>query len=426
MGAVVVVGAQWGDEGKGKIVDIYAQYADVVVRYGGGANAGHTLVVDGKKIVLHLVPSGALHKGKRCLIGQGTVVDPAVLLREIGTLRDLNLFDERSFVISERAFLVLPHHFLIDGLRDGRAGSIGTTKRGIGPAYEDKVARRGLRVGDLIAPETFKRKLEANLDAWRPVIKDLGGEVPSVESILTPYLEYGRQLAPIVGDAACSVRDALVRGQRILMEGAQGTLLDIDTGTYPFVTSSSTVSGGACVGSGVGPTQISAVVGITKAYATRVGNGPFPTEMHGEEGNALRDAGGEFGATTGRPRRCGWLDLPALRYAVQVNGLSGLAITKLDVLTGMDTIQVCTGYKLGDKLLSAPPYDGLEDVTAVYESVPGWKEPLGGCRSLADLPRAVRDYVKLIEESVGCPAWLLSVGPDREQTIVVKNPYDAR
>jgi adenylosuccinate synthase len=424
MGAVVVVGAQWGDEGKGKIVDIYAQYADVVVRYGGGANAGHTLVVDGKKIVLHLVPSGALHKGKRCVIGQGTVVDPAVLIREINQLKDMGLFDEQSFVVSERAFLVLPHHFVIDGLRDGGAGSIGTTKRGIGPAYEDKVARRGLRVGDLLSRETFTRKLEANLAAWRPVIADLGGALPTLESIVEPYLAFGRELAPLIGDAACSVRDALVSGKRILMEGAQGTLLDIDTGTYPFVTSSSTVSGGACIGAGIGPTHISAVVGITKAYATRVGNGPFPTEMLGEDGNALREAGGEFGATTGRPRRCGWLDLPALRYAVQVNGLSGLAITKLDVLTGMESIQVCTGYKLGDKLLSLPPYDGLEKVTPIYQTVPGWKEPLGKCRRVEELPREVRDYVKLIEDAVGCPAWLLSVGADREQTIVVRNPYD--
>jgi adenylosuccinate synthase len=418
------VGAQWGDEGKGKIVDIYARYADAVVRYGGGANAGHTLVVDGKQIVLHLVPSGALHKGKRCVIGQGTVVDPAVLLREIRTLTERGLFDAERFIVSERAFLVLPHHFLIDGLRDGRAGSLGTTKRGIGPAYEDKIARRGLRVGDLVSRETFTRKLEANLAAWRPVIAELGGAMPSVDSIVEPYLGYGRELAPLIGDAASCVRDALKAGQRVLMEGAQGTLLDIDTGTYPFVTSSSTVSGGACAGAGVGPTSISAVVGITKAYATRVGNGPFPTEMHGAEGNALRDAGGEFGATTGRPRRCGWLDLPALRYAVHVNGLSGLAITKLDVLTGMDEIKVCVGYKLGDKTLSLPPYDQLEEVTPIYESFPGWSEPLGDCRRLEDLPEKVRSYVRAIEQAVECPAWLLSVGPDREQTIMIRNPYE--
>jgi adenylosuccinate synthase len=424
MGAVVVVGAQWGDEGKGKIVDIYARYADAVVRYGGGANAGHTLVVDGKPIVLHLVPSGALHKGKRCVIGQGTVVDPAVLLREIRALSERGLFDPTRFVVSERAFLVLPHHFLIDGLRDGRAGSLGTTKRGIGPAYEDKVARRGLRVGDLVSREAFTRKLEANLAAWRPVIEELGGAMPSVDSIIEPYLGYGRELAAMIGDAASTVRDALKSGQRVLMEGAQGTLLDIDTGTYPFVTSSSTVSGGACTGAGVGPTLISAVVGITKAYATRVGNGPFPTEMHGHAGNALRDAGGEFGATTGRPRRCGWLDLPALRYAVQVNGLSGLAITKLDVLTGMDEIKVCTGYKLGDETLSLPPYDRLDEVTPIYESFPGWSEPLGECRRVEDLPEVVRKYVHAIEQAVDCPAWLLSVGPDREQTIMIKNPYD--
>ncbi len=425
MGAVVVVGAQWGDEGKGKIVDIYAQFADAVVRYGGGANAGHTLVVDGKQIVLHLVPSGALHKGKLCIIGQGTVVDPATLLKEIRTLTERDLFDAQRFVVSERAFLVLPHHVIIDTLRDARAGSLGTTKRGIGPAYEDKIARRGLRVGDLLSREQFTQKLTMNLDAWRPVIESMGGSVPTVESIVEPFMGYGRELAPLIGDAATSVREALCNGKRVLMEGAQGTLLDIDSGTYPFVTSSSTVAGGACVGAGIGPTYISAVVGITKAYATRVGNGPFPTEMHGADGTALRKAGGEFGATTGRPRRCGWLDLPALRYAVQVNGLSGLAITKLDVLTGMEKVQVCTGYRLGDKTLNVPPYDGLDQVTPIYESFPGWNEPLSGCRRIEDLPQAVRNYVKAIEEAVGCPAWLLSVGADREQTIVIRNPYDA-
>ena len=423
MGAVVVVGAQWGDEGKGKIVDIYAQYADQVVRYGGGANAGHTLVVDGEQVVLHLVPAGALHRDKQCVLAQGTVVDPGVLLSELEELRKRGLFDPQRFVVAERAFLVLPHHVLIDKLRDQRAGALGTTHRGIGPAYEDKVGRRGLRVGDLLARDRFARKLEANLEAWQPVIDALGGEAPSAQGILERYMEYGRLLAPLIGDAGSAIRQALHGGKRVLMEGNQGALLDIDSGTYPFVTSASTVAGGACSGSGIGPTEIDAVVGITKAYATRVGNGPFPTEIEGELGGALREAGAEFGATTGRPRRCGWLDIPALRFSVQVNGLQGLALTKIDVLTGMEQLQVCTGYRVGDQTLDVPPYDELERVTPVYESFAGWEEPLSDCRSLQALPANARRYIEAIEQLAGCPIWLVSVGADREQTIVIKMPF---
>jgi adenylosuccinate synthase len=424
MGAVVVVGAQWGDEGKGKIVDIYAHYADQIVRYGGGANAGHTLVVDGKKLVFHLIPSGALHPGKRCVLGQGTVIDPAVLLKEIGELQERDLFDP-GFVVSERAFLVLPQHVLVDKLREQRAGALGTTGRGIGPAYEDKVGRRGLRLGDLLSRDKFARKLDANLASWRPTIEAMGGEVPAAEGILVRYMELARDLAPYIGDAAGAVRAALRGGQRVLMEGAQGTLLDIDSGTYPFVTSSSTVAGGACSGAGIGPTEIDTVVGITKAYATRVGEGPFPTELDGAQGNALREAGAEFGATTGRPRRCGWLDLPALRFAVQVNGLSGLALTKIDILTGMPEIRVCTGYKLDGRDLDVPPYDELERVEPVFESFPGWDEPLSHCRRIEDLPVNAQRYVTAIERMAGCPIWLVSVGADREQTIVIKNPFES-
>jgi adenylosuccinate synthase len=423
MGAVVVVGAQWGDEGKGKIVDIYAHYADMVVRYGGGANAGHTLVVDGEQLVFHLVPSGALHKGKQCVLGQGTVVDPAVLREELKKLEERGLFDPTRFLISERAFLVLPHHVLVDTLRDGRAGSLGTTKRGIGPAYEDKVARRGLRIGDLSSRAKLEPKLLANLEAWRPTIEALGGKTPDPRDTLERYLEHGAALSSLIGDAASAVREALRSGRRVLMEGAQGTLLDIDSGTYPFVTSSNTVAGGACVGAGIGPTDIEAVVGIAKAYATRVGNGPFPTEIPGAAGEALREAGAEFGATTGRPRRCGWLDLPALRFAVQVNGLSGLALTKIDVLTGMKEILVCTGYRVGERTLSLPPYDGLEDVTPIFEAFPGWDEPLTGCRKLAELPQNAQRYASAIEKAVGCPIWLVSVGADREQSIAIKTPF---
>ena len=423
MGAVVVVGAQWGDEGKGKIVDIYAQYADQVVRYGGGANAGHTLVVDGQKLVFHLIPSGALHPGKRCVLGQGTVIDPAVLLDEIHELQQRNLFHPSGFVISERAFLVLPQHVMVDKLREQRVGALGTTGRGIGPAYEDKVGRRGLRMGDLLSRDKFARKLDANLETWRPTIEALGGQVPAAEGILVRYMELARELAPFISDAAGVVRETLRGGQRVLMEGAQGTLLDIDSGTYPFVTSSTTVAGGACSGAGIGPTEIDAVVGITKAYTTRVGVGPFPTELDNELGDSLREAGGEYGATTGRPRRCGWLDIPALRFAVQVNGLHGLALTKIDVLTGMPEIHVCTRYKLDGQELDTPPYDELERVEPVYETFPGWNEPITGCRRLEDLPANARSYLDAIERLAGCPLWLVSVGADREQTIMIKNPF---
>ncbi|MDD9942348.1 MAG: adenylosuccinate synthase [Myxococcales bacterium] len=423
MGAVIVVGAQWGDEGKGKIVDLYSRNADLVVRYGGGANAGHTLVVDGQQLVTHLMPAGALQPGTQLVLGHGTVIDPAVLLEEIDALDVRGLFSSQRLTISERAHLVLPHHMLVDELRDQRAGSLGTTKRGIGPAYEDKVARCGLRVGDLLNEQRFRRKLTTALDWWRPTIEALGGTPPTEAATVERYLECGKRLAPYVGDAAGIVWNALQQGRRILLEGAQGTLLDVDSGTYPFVTSSSTVSGGACSGVGIGPTCIDAVVGIAKAYTTRVGNGPFPTELDDDAGQALREAGSEFGATTGRPRRCGWLDLPALRHAVRINGLSGIALTKIDVLTGLDEIKVCTGYRFDGKVLDVPPFDDLDEVEPVYASLPGWTEPLDACRRFEDLPERVREYVHYIEQAIECPAWLVSVGPDREQTIVVHDPF---
>jgi adenylosuccinate synthase len=423
MGAVVVVGAQWGDEGKGKIVDIYSKGADQIVRYAGGANAGHTLVVDGAQVVMHLVPAGALHPGKQCILGQGAVIDPIVLLKELESLKGLGLMDPRRMLISERAFLVLPHHMLIDGLRDQLEGGLGTTRRGIGPAYEDKVGRRGLRVGDLLIRERFERKLAANLETWKPVVAALGGEMPEAAAMTELYLEYGRKLAPLIGDTGSVVRGALKQGKRVLLEGNQGALLDLDCGTYPFVTSTSTTSGGACAGAAIGPTDISTVIGITKAYATRVGHGPFPTEIMGAAGDALREAGAEFGATTGRPRRCGWLDLPALRWATQINGMRGLALTKIDVLTGMKEIKVCTGYHLDGQLLSLPPYDDLDRVTPVYETFAGWEEPLQQCRKLEELPTNARRYLDAIEAAVDCPIWLVSVGADREQTIILNDPF---
>jgi adenylosuccinate synthase len=423
MGAVVVVGAQWGDEGKGKIVDIYSKGADQIVRYAGGANAGHTLVVDGAQVVMHLVPAGALHPGKQCILGQGAVIDPIVLLKELESLKALGLIDPRRMLISERAFLVLPHHMLIDGLRDQLEGGLGTTRRGIGPAYEDKVGRRGLRVGDLLVRERFERKLAANLESWKPVIAALGGEMPDAAAVTELYLEYGRKLAPLIGDTGSVVRGALKQGKRVLLEGNQGALLDLDCGTYPFVTSTSTTSGGACAGAAIGPTDISTVIGITKAYATRVGHGPFPTEITGAAGDALREAGAEFGATTGRPRRCGWLDLPALRWATQINGMRGLALTKIDVLTGMKEIKVCTGYHLDGQLLSLPPYDDMDRVTPVYETFAGWEEPIQHCRKLEELPTNARRYLDAIAAAVDCPIWLVSVGADREQTIILNDPF---
>jgi len=426
MGAVVVVGAQWGDEGKGKIVDIYSQYADVIVRTAGGANAGHTLVVEGEKIVFRLIPSGALNPKTRCVLGQGTVIDPNVLLTELSHLKKRNLYSAERFSVSDRAHVVLPHHMLIDGLREAGKGSIGTTKKGIGPAYEDKAARRGIRVGDLVSPDKLRAKLVANLEAWRPVIAALGGEQPELQPCLDAYVAYGRELAPLIGDATRKVHQAIASGERVLLEGAQGSLLDIDSGTYPYVTSSSTTAGGACTGSGIGPTDIQAVLGITKAYTTRVGAGPFPTELHGEEGEALRKAGAEFGAVTGRPRRCGWLDIPALRYAARINGLTGLAITKVDVLTGLEELRLCVAYEHNGRRIDAPPYDGLDEVTPIYETFPGWSDSLSECRALHELPRNALRYICAIEDLVGCKAWLVSVGPDRKQTIQFSNPWPVR
>jgi adenylosuccinate synthase len=426
MGAVVVVGAQWGDEGKGKIVDIYSRHADVIVRYAGGANAGHTLVVDGDKVVFRLIPSGALNPKTQCVLGQGTVIDPQVLVTELEELKKRGLFAPERFVVSERAHVVLPQHMLIDSLRESRSDSIGTTKKGIGPAYEDKAARRGVRMGDLLSASKLEAKLQQNLEAWAPVASALGGKLPALADVLRAYLDLGRELAPLIGEAARPVQQAIESGKRVLLEGAQGAMLDVDSGTYPFVTSSATTAGGACTGSGLGPTNISAVLGITKAYATRVGAGPFPTEMHDERGNALREAGDEYGAVTGRPRRCGWIDIPALRHATRINGLSGLAITKIDVLTGMDEISVCVAYERGGKRIDDLPYDGLGEVTPVYESFPGWTESIASCRALHELPKNALRYVTAIEDLVGCKAWLVSVGRDREQTIVVSNPWPAR
>ncbi len=423
MSVVVVVGAQWGDEGKGKVVDLYARYADVVARYGGGANAGHTLVVGGDKVVFHLIPSGALHVKTRCVIGQGTVVDPRVLVDELEELRTRGLLDEPRVLVSERAHIVLPHHVAIDGLREKGDGAIGTTKRGIGPAYEDKVGRRGLRVGDLLRPELFAEKLSANLARWEPFFGALGAEPTDRAKVAEEYLALGERLRPYVADTSRYLSGCIARGEKVLLEGAQGTMLDIDHGTYPYVTSSTVIAGGASAGAGISPGVIDEVVGISKAYTTRVGGGPFPTELHGDEGERLRAAGAEFGATTGRPRRCGWLDVPALRFAVRINGMTQLALTKLDVLGGLGDLRICVAYELDGERLDEPPYDGLDRVTPVYETLSGWDEDITGCESVDALPPRARAYVERIEELAGCRLGLVSVGADRDATLRLSDPF---
>jgi adenylosuccinate synthase len=409
MGAVVVVGAQWGDEGKGKIIDLLGRQADQVVRYNGGANAGHTVVVAGEQIILHLVPCGALHPETDIVLGQGMVLNLDVLVEEIEKLESLGLFQPERFLVSERAHLVLPQHLLMDELRERGKGAIGTTKRGIGPAYEDKVARRGVRVGDLCSPAKFESKLRDNLSAWEPVIARLGEKVPEAGPIIEHCLTMAEKVKPIIGDASRRVFDKIQKGGRVLMEGAQGTMLDIDSGTYPFVTSSSTVAGSACTGAGIGPTAIS---------------GPFPSEITGPQGDALREAGAEYGATTGRPRRCGWLDIAALRFSVRVSGISAIALTKLDVLTGQETIRICTEYQMDGRRLDAPPYDDLDRLQPVYQSLPGWSETLGECRSFAELPKAAQSYVKAVEDYLGCQVCIVGVGAGRERSIIVHDPFE--
>jgi adenylosuccinate synthase len=425
---VVIVGAQWGDEGKGKIVDLYTEHADVVVRFQGGNNAGHTLVVGGEKTVLHLVPSGVLHGGKCCLIGNGVVVDPGVLLEEMDMLKGKGkLAAAEGLIVSQEAHIIMPYHKRIDVLREEKRGStkIGTTGRGIGPAYEDKVGRLGIRMVDLLDREVFRRKLEDNLTLKNPYITGLGGEAFKFEEIYDAYLAFGEKLRPHVRDASRLLWNKIQEKKNVLFEGAQGTFLDVDHGTYPFVTSSNTLAANACTGSGVGPHVVDAVVGISKAYTTRVGSGPFPTELHDEVGRRLGEVGQEFGATTGRPRRCGWLDMVALRQAARLNGMTGIALTKLDVLTGLDPVRVCIGYKLrGEELDSIPAnMHDVEQLEPIYRDFPGWSESLKGVKSLDQLPKNARAYVDSVAELAGVPIILLSVGAGREETIVIENPF---
>ena len=429
MANVVIVGAQWGDEGKGKVVDIYTENADEVVRYQGGNNAGHTLVVGNEKTVLHLIPSGILHEGKRCLIGNGVVLDPKVFLQEIEKLKKRGyLADDRQLVIDGNAHVIMPYHKAIDIAREGKSGArrIGTTGRGIGPTYEDKVGRRGIRIADLANPDIFARKVRELLPEKNFFLTQYLGEDPlSEEAILEEYGAYGRELVKYIGNISLLLNRSIAAGNKVLFEGAQGSLLDIDHGTYPYVTSSSTVAGGACIGTGVGPRFLNEVIGIAKAYVTRVGEGPFPTELNDEMGDKLRRDGNEFGSTTGRPRRTGWFDAVALRDAVRTSGMTGLAITKMDVLNDLETIKICTAYAYRGDLLEDFPkdLDVLKECTPVYEEVPGWQSDLTAARSHEELPEGARAYLRKLEKVTGCPVVLVSVGPRRDETILLRNPF---
>jgi adenylosuccinate synthase len=430
MSNVAIIGAQWGDEGKGKVVDLFTDEADIVVRFQGGNNAGHTLVVNGNKTILHLVPSGALHPNKLCVIGNGVVVDPEVLIEEIQALKARgHLVDDEQLRISEQAHVIMPYHKLIDQARERLRGEgmIGTTGRGIGPSYEDKVARVGIRFVDLLEEDTFREKLERNIQEKNFYLKAILKEKAlDFNEIHDSYGKFCEKLRGYVTNTGLLLDQQIRAGKRVLFEGAQGTLLDVDHGTYPYVTSSSTITGGACSGSGVGPQHIQQVIGISKAYTTRVGSGPFPTEIYGPEGETLRREGAEFGATTGRSRRCGWFDAVGVRHAVRMNGMTGIALTKLDVLTGFKKIPICTAYRYEDKFVNEFPASSkvMQGAQPVYEEMQGWEAPLDNVRKFSDLPKAAQKYVRRIEEVVGSEIILVSVGPGREQTILLKNPFD--
>jgi adenylosuccinate synthase len=427
---VVCVGAQWGDEGKGKVVDQLACRADLVVRFQGGPNAGHTLVVDGETTILHLIPSGILQPATLNLIGPGVVVDPDVLLGEIAMLQAKSVpVGRERFRISDRAHVILPVHAALDKAREEahHTLTIGTTGRGIGPAYESRVARTGVRISDLLEPDTLRERLElAHYERNFLLEKLYGWPVTPLEEVWERAIAWGEKLAPYVDDVGVTLDAALRAGRSVLLEGAQGTLLDVDHGTYPFVTSSTTLAGGACAGAGIGPTRIDSVLGISKAYTTRVGGGPFPTEDTGPAGQHMGAVGREFGATTGRKRRCGWLDLVVLRHAVRVNGITGLALLKLDILTGLPEVKACVGYRVDGKEIAEFPASitTLGRCEPIYRSFRGWNEAIETARSLADLPQAARDYVRWIEDALGVPVDLLGVGPERDATIEQRNPFD--
>ncbi|GAB6182960.1 adenylosuccinate synthase [Thermodesulfovibrio hydrogeniphilus] len=420
MPTIVIIGSQWGDEGKGKIVDFLTEKCEYVVRFQGGCNAGHTVVVGDEKYVLHLLPSGILHKNKKCIIGNGVVLDPAALLKEIETLRSKGLEIDGNIYISKHCHLIMPYHMAIEEQAE-KSKKIGTTKKGIGPCYTDKIARNGVRMIDLLYPDVLRNKIRANLEIINFLLKNLyGADILNEEDIFSQYVSYGEKLKNYIADSDILINEAIDSGKNVLFEGAQGTLLDIDHGTYPYVTSSNTVAGGACTGAGVSPRKIDKIIGIVKAYTTRVGGGPFPTEIKDSLGEQIRQKGGEYGATTGRPRRCGWLDLVGLRHAVRVNGFTGLVITKLDILDGIEKLKVCVGYKYDGKIIEEFPkeLEILENCEPVYEELAGWKESTAGIKDYERLPQNAKKYLQFIEDSLKVKIQIISTGQKRDETII--------
>ncbi|UZE97000.1 adenylosuccinate synthase [Alkalimarinus alittae] len=425
---VVILGTQWGDEGKGKIVDLLTEQVAAVARFQGGHNAGHTLVIDGEKTVLHLIPSGVLRENVTCLIGNGVVLSPEALLKEMGELEAKGVPVRERLQISLSCPLILPYHVALDIARESALGNnkIGTTGRGIGPAYEDKVSRRGIRLVDLCNKERFAEKLREVMEYHNFVLENYYKVEPvDFQKTLDDTLEMAKQILPMAVDVVDELHNYRKKGENILFEGAQGSLLDIDHGTYPFVTSSNTTAGGTATGSGFGPMYLDYILGITKAYTTRVGSGPFPTELFCDQGAHLAKKGHEFGATTGRARRCGWFDAVALRHAIQINSVSGICLTKLDVLDGLETINVCVGYKTKNGELTRPPVDcdHYEDLEPIYKEMPGWSESTLGIQTLEDLPENAKNYIKFIEEQIEAPIDIISTGPDRNETIVLRSPF---
>jgi len=427
MSTVVVVGTQWGDEGKGKITDYLAEGADVVARYQGGNNAGHTIIIGNKKYKLTMIPSGIFNENKVCVIGNGMVINPQALIEEIEYIHGHG-FSSDNLKISDRAHLIMPYHMVLDGLEEDRKGDnkIGTTRKGIGPCYMDKAARAGIRVADLMDAEIFEAKVRKLVEEKNHVIAQVyGGEPVDAEAIIRDYLGYAEKLRPYVTDTSVVLNDAIDADKRVLFEGAQGVMLDIDQGTYPFVTSSNPTAGGVCIGSGVGPSKIQQVIGVAKSYTTRVGDGPFPTELHDEIGDTIRETGHEYGTVTGRPRRVGWFDTVVVRHARRVSGITGLSLNSLDVLTGLETVKICTAYKYRDQIIEHYPASlkMLAECEAVYEKLPGWSEDITGAKKLEDLPETTQRFVARVAELTGIPIAIFSVGRNRDQTNVVLPIY---